>query len=125
MAKNPIKFPLKVLQPIRDYLLKRETELRKSKKRLEKEDPFNDSSRLNDNAAIDAEAAEEVGHERITAIKKEIDKTLIRIRQALTRIKLGSYGSCGKCGKLINTDRLAIDPAVELCVKCAKKAKSK
>jgi len=125
MAKNPIKFPLKVLQPIRGYLLKRETELRKSKKRLEKEDPFNDSSRLNDNAAIDAEAAEEVGHERITALKKEIDKTLIRIRQALTRIKLGSYGSCVKCGKLINTDRLAIDPAADLCVKCAKKAKSK
>ena len=125
MAKNPIKFPLKVLQPIRVYLLKRETDLRKSKKRLEKEDPFNDSSRLNDNAAIDAEAAEEVGHERITTLKKEIDKTLIRIRQALTRIKLGSYGSCGKCGKLINTDRLAIDPAAELCVKCAEKAKSK
>lgn len=123
MAKNPIQIPLKILQPIREYLLKRETELKKRKKRLEKEDPFADAGRLNDNAAVDADAAEEVGHERIAALKYEVDKTLIRIRKALTRIKLGSYGSCSKCHKLIDTDRLAIDPTADLCVSCARKVK--
>lgn len=122
--KSPkITFPLDVLRPIREYLLKRETELKKRKKRLEKEDPFTNGERLNDNAAVDSDAAEEVGHERITALKSEIDKTLIRVRKTLSRIKVGSYGTCTQCGKMIDTDRLAIDPTAELCVKCAKKKK--
>lgn len=120
MASKPVfKFPMKVLQPIRDYLLKRETEFKKRKKRLSKEDPFADTNRINDNAAIDAEAAEEEGHERVSALKAEVDKTLIRIRKSLTRIKLGSYGICSGCKKLIDTDRLAIDPTADLCIKCA------
>ena len=123
MSKTSVKFPMSVLKPIRDYLLRRETELKKRKKRLEKEDPFSDADRLNDNAAVDADAAEEVGHERIAVLKSEVDKTLIRIRKALTRIKLGNYGTCTSCKKLIDTDRLAIDPTVDLCVKCAKKKK--
>jgi len=122
--KSPkITFPLDVLRPIREYLLKRETELKKRKRRLEKEDPFTNGDRLNDNAAVDSDAAEEVGHERITALKSEIDKTLIRVRKTLSRIKVGSYGTCAQCGKMIDTDRLAIDPTAELCVKCAKKKK--
>jgi len=123
MTNNGVKFPLQVLQPIRDYLLKRETEFKKRKKSLEKEDPFADTERLNDNAAVDAEAAEEVGHERVMALKSEIDKTLIRIRKALTRIKIGKYGVCSRCGDLIDTDRLAIDPTADLCVDCAKTTK--
>ncbi|OGD62547.1 hypothetical protein A2160_05880 [Candidatus Beckwithbacteria bacterium RBG_13_42_9] len=123
MTKYGVKFPIQVLQPIRDYLLKRESQVKKSRKQLEKEDPFADTTRLNDNAAVDAEAAEEYGHERVTALKSELDKTLIRIRKALSRIKVGNYGVCSGCKKLIDTDRLAIDPTADLCVKCAKSTK--
>jgi DnaK suppressor protein len=118
-----MKFPLKVLKPVKDYLEKKKAQLEKRKKELEKEDPYTDISRLNDNAASDTDAAEEAGHERVSALQGEIDKTLIRIRKALTRIKLGSYGTCSKCHKMIDTDRLAIDPTTDLCVDCAKKNK--
>lgn len=121
--KSGTFFPISVLQPIRDYLVKRESELRKRKKRLEKEDPFVNNQRLNDNAAVDADAAEEVGHERIRVLKSEVDKTLIRIRKALARINVGSYGVCAQCGQMIDTDRLAIDPTAELCMTCAQKQK--
>jgi RNA polymerase-binding transcription factor DksA len=124
--KKPIiAFPLDVLQPIRDYLVNRESELKKRKKRLEKEDPFTNNQRLNDNAAVDADAAEEVGHERVTALQSEVEKTLIRIRKALTRIKVGRYGICTNCGQMIDTDRLAIDPTASLCVTCAQRKSKK
>jgi DnaK suppressor protein len=75
-----------------------------------------------DNAATDTDAAEEYGHERISAMKKEIDKTLIRIRKTLTKIKLGKYGICEKCRQLIDTDRLAVNPTAMLCINCQKKS---
>jgi len=116
-----VKFPAKVLQPLKDYLTKREEELKKRKRNLSKEDPFLDTDRLNDNAASDTDAAEGAGHERISALKKEITKNLIRVRKTLTRIKVGKYGICTACKKMIDTDRLAIDPTVELCMRCQRK----
>lgn len=116
-----IKFPLQVLNPVKKYLQREEIKLKHRKKELEKEDPFVNSDRINDNAAIDAEAAEESGHDRVSALKLEIDKTLIRIRKSLTRIKLGRFGICEKCKQMIDTDRLAIDPTATQCIDCAKK----
>lgn len=113
-----IKFPLKILKPVTDHLKNQETKLKKRKIDLEKEDPFFDTDRVNDNAAVDAEANEEAGHDRVSALKQEVDKTLIRIKKTLTKIKIGKYGLCEKCGKLIDTDRLAIDPTANFCIKC-------
>lgn len=116
-----IKFPLQILNPLRKYLQKEELKLKKRRVELEKEDPFSDQDRVNDNAAVDAEAAEEFGHDRVSALKLEVDKTLIRIRKTLTRIKLGRFGICEECRKMIDTDRLAIDPTITNCIDCAKK----
>ena len=123
MAK--IIFPFSVLKPVQKHLEDKEKKLKKRKKTLSKEDPFIDTDRLNDNAALDTEAAEEEGHERVSVLKREIDKTLIRVRKALTRIKVGKYGVCESCGKMIDTDRLAIDPTAELCMVCANKKTKK
>ena len=115
------KFPAKLVKPIEDFLRKKEKKLKEQKRELEKEDPYANVDRINDNAAVDAEAAEEFGHERVSALKLEIDKALIEIRKTLTRIKIGKYGSCEKCGKMIDTDRLAIKPTATLCIGCEKK----
>jgi RNA polymerase-binding transcription factor DksA len=124
MSKR-ISFPANVVEPVRQYLLSKEKKLEKRKQELAKEDPFTDPGRLNDNAASDTDAAEQFGHARVAAMKEEIDKTLINIRKALTRIKIGKYGLCESCGKMIDTDRLAIDPAAQFCVECKKKGKAK
>ncbi|MCX6816470.1 MAG: TraR/DksA C4-type zinc finger protein [Candidatus Beckwithbacteria bacterium] len=118
-----IKFPLPVLKPVSNYLKTEEKKLKQRKKELEKEDPFTNHDRVNDNAAIDAEAAEESGHDRVSALKLEVDRMLVRIRKTLTRIKLGKFGLCEKCGKMIDTDRLAIDPTATECIVCANKKK--
>jgi len=113
-----IKFPRNLLKPVENFLKQKEKKLLSQKKELEKEDPFSNVDRVNDNAAVDAEAAEESGHERVSALKGEIDKALIEIRKTLTRIRIGKYGICENCGKMIDTDRLAIKPTANSCIKC-------
>jgi RNA polymerase-binding transcription factor DksA len=115
------KFPINILKPIEDHLKRQKAETEKKMVSLAKEDPFADTDRLIDNAAVDTEVKEQVGHERIEAIKLELSKNLIRIRKALTKIRIGKYGVCERCGKMIDTDRLAIMPAAELCLECEKK----
>lgn len=115
-----MKFPSKILKPVWHYLKQEEKKLIRSKKDLEKEDPFADVSRVDDNAP-DVDAAEQFGHARVSALITEINKNLIRVRKALARIKIGHYGICKRCGKMIDTDRLAVDPTVEYCLECEKK----
>lgn len=115
------KFPKKILSPLVKFF---EREKKKTKKRLsalEKEDPFADTDRLIDNAASDTEAKEQFGHLRALSLKKELLKRLQTIERALLRIKKGKYGFCEKCGKMIDTDRLAANPTATLCLKCEKK----
>lgn len=121
MAKLSLKFPTNVLKPIANFLRREEERLLKRKKVLEKEDPFSDTIRLTENAAADADAAEQFGHARVEALRQQIDRRLIDIRKAVTRIKIGKYGICEKCGKMIDTDRLMIRPEATLCIECEKK----
>src|SRR3972149_7626094 len=116
-----IRYPEEVLRPVKGYLMSKLSGLQRRKKELVKEDPFSDTSRLNDNAAIDTDAAERVGHMQVSAIKKVADRSIIQIRKALSMIKVGKYGVWGNCGKMIDTDRLMVMPETTLCVECERK----
>lgn len=88
---------------------------------MRKEDPFADKTRLLDQASDDTEAQSKAGHERVAALQKQLTVALIETKKALTKIKIGKYGMCENCGKLIDTDRLAAMPTARLCVACEKK----
>lgn len=120
VKKPAVSFPANVLQPLVNYLKKEEKRLRSAEKELDSQDPFKDERRVDDNAG-DADVAEQIDHERVSAAKMEIKKALVEIRKTLTRVKLGSYATCVKCGKMIDTDRLAINPTAEMCIKCVRK----
>ena len=49
-----------------------------------------------------------------------IKKQIVQLRKALTMIKMGKYGICESCGKMIDTDRLAVKPDATICIKCEK-----
>lgn len=115
-----IGFPLKVLQPLIRFLSHEEKRLKNAEKNLEKEDPFGDAKRIDDNA-VDTDVVEQVEHERVSATKVAINRSLVSVRKTMTRINLGKYGICEKCNNMIDTDRLAIDLTAEYCVKCAAK----
>lgn len=125
--KIQVKFPMNILKPIKDYLVSEKRRILHTKRDLSKEDPFADVSRLNDNASPDTDAAEQVGHARVSALKTELDRKLIQIKKALTQLKIGKYGICENCGKMISTDRLMVKPEATTCIECEKKkaAKSK
>jgi RNA polymerase-binding transcription factor DksA len=114
-------FPASVLTPVSHFLTAKLNTLEKRKKEISKEDPFANPSRDEDNASPDAEADEQFGHARTSALKKEISKSIIGIRKALTMIKLGKYGICEECGKMIDTERLMANPTATLCTEDAKK----
>lgn len=116
-----ISYPAKVLKPVADFLQEKISILEKRKKEVESDDPFKDSSRLTNNASIDADAEEQFGHARSSAIKEQLDRRIIQTRKALTMIKIGKYGICEDCGRMIDTDRLMIYPEATLCAEDAAK----
>lgn len=118
---NVFSYPAAVLGPVKNYLSDKLFGLEKRRRELANEDPFADKSRLLDNAAIDADAAERVGHMQVSAVRQTVDRSIIQVRKALTQIKIGRYGMCEKCGKMIDTDRLMIMPESTVCVVCEKK----
>jgi RNA polymerase-binding transcription factor DksA len=116
-----VTFPSSVLAPVSDFLKEKLNTLSKRRTELSNEDPFKDENRVLDNAAPDIEADEQFGHARTTAIKKEVGRTMIQIKKALARIRIGKYGICEECGQMIDTDRLVIYPEATLCAKDSRK----
>ncbi len=128
MTKNKsekLEFPKNLLKPVSDFLIAKLSVLKVNKKKISTEDPFNDKTRDLDSAATDTEAEEQFGHARVSAIKAELNLKSKQIKNALERVKIGKYGICEDCGKMIDTDRLAIYPEATKCIKCEKKRENK
>jgi len=47
------------------------------------------------------------------------------IKSALEKIEDGSYGECEDCLETIQPQRLSLNPAVPLCIKCATNLENK
>lgn len=119
--KNAMKFPNNILESIKNKLERDKQSAQKNLSKIKEEDPFADPARLSDNASLDTEAKEEIGHDRVEAIKGALSSQLSRIEIALKRLKRGEYGICERCGKAIETKRLEIMPTATLCVACERK----
>ena len=123
-AAQVVHFPANVLGPVAAFLSGQVQKLERNKKKLSEEDPFSDESRVTNNAASDTEAEEQYGHARTSALREQVDRKIIQMKKALTRVRMGKYGICENCGKMIDTDRLMVYPEATLCVSCeAKKEK--
>lgn len=120
-TKDQLSFPANLLAPIGRFLQHQISKLEKNKQNIDSEDPFKVLGRVTDNASPDTDAEEQFGHARTSAIKAQIDRNIIQTRKALSRIKIGKYGICEACGKMIDTDRLVIYPEATLCAKDAAK----
>jgi len=117
--KNGINFPANLLAPIKKFLEKEIDESKRNRKEIKKGDPFNDHGRTSENS-LEEDVDEQIGHFDSEVKVKFLAKRLAQLRKALTRIKLGKYGVCEKCGKMIDTDRLAIKPEATTCIDCEK-----
>lgn len=123
-SRNPLQIPGKILNPIGGFLRSQLQKVEKRKSELEKDDPFV-SGRSENFASPDTGAAEQFGHARSEAMRKELDRKIIQIRKALARVKIGKYGVCEECINMIETERLVIYPEATICVKCERKKEKK
>jgi len=110
---------------VKNYLEQKRREIEKHITTLRREDPFSDTGRLSDNAAVDTDAREEVGHERAEALKDELMGQLAKVKRSLAKIGIGKYGVCDNCGKQVESERLKAFPMAEYCLTCEKTLESK
>jgi len=114
-----LNFPSRLLLPIRLFLERELVKLKRTKKQLKKDDPFLDENRTIENS-LEEDVDEQIGHFDNEIKTKFLSRQIAQFRTALTRIKIGKYGICVECGKMIDTDRLAARPEATDCIKCSK-----
>jgi RNA polymerase-binding transcription factor DksA len=118
-SKENLTIPARLLAPIKNFLEREIVKWKKTEKVFKKSDPFTDGDRVNHNST-EEDVDEQVGHFDTEVKVSFVNKQLVQLRKALTRIKIGKYGICEKCGKMIDTDRLSIKPETTICIDCAK-----
>lgn len=113
------KLTEKLIMSIKSFLEKELIRLKKQKKSISNADPFADADRTSENSMED-DLDEQIGHFDTEVKAKFINRQIVELRKALTRIKIGKYGVCSNCGKMIDTNRLAVKPEATICIKCEK-----
>ncbi|MFA6081525.1 MAG: TraR/DksA family transcriptional regulator [Patescibacteria group bacterium] len=88
---------------------------------LKKDDPFADPEHASDNAAVDTDVREQVGHDTIEAEIKDMKKRIGDIDNALKKINKNQYGYCERCKKPIVHARLKLIPEASFCIECEKR----
>ncbi len=88
---------------------------------LKKNDPFSDPDHVSDNADIDTDTREQIGHDTIEAQIKDLQRRTDEIDLALKKINKGNYGNCEKCHQAIPQPRLNLIPEARYCIDCEKK----
>ena len=118
MSKHIAK---KLLKEFQEKLLADAVNLKKQIEELKKSDPFADPDHATDNAAVDTDVREQVGHDTIEAEIKDLQRRLQDIEIAVQKIRKGKYGMCERCGKEIPLPRLKILSEARYCVDCEQK----
>src|SRR3990167_3614259 len=115
MAKRLSKQELK---KYKEKLQREKEEALQRIKELKEADPFLDPDHASDNAAIDTDVREQLGHESIEAQVKDFQRRVTRIDLALEKIGKGRYGYCERCGGMIPKQRLELVPEARYDMNC-------
>lgn len=117
--EKKLGFPQSLVAPIKAFLEGEIVKLKRQQKKIRRDDPFSDDTRTTDNS-LEEDVDEQIGHFDAEVKAGFVKRQIVQLRKALTMIKIGKYGICEKCGKMIDTDRLAIKPEATTCVDCTK-----
>ena len=67
------------------------------------------------------EADEVQEYDTALSLEHSLELKLRDVNNALEKIEKGKYGTCEKCGKGINKERLKVAPEARLCMACNNK----
>jgi len=94
-------------------LKEREEKLESQLAEFKKDLDFGDET---DHFEEEADEAEEFG--AWLGLKRMLGRQLARVRLALAKMNIGTYGICESCGKEIEPELLAVNPESTLCKNC-------
>lgn len=107
-----------------EKLKEEEKELEERLKGLEFQDPRSRPERTRENAP-EEEGDEAEGGSRAWALKRLFIQRLRDVRDALGKLRRGSYGICDRCGEKIDPARLKAKPDARYCLECARELESR
>lgn len=105
------------LSLIESKLRQKQMQLQDQLKLLEESDPVL-LSNIIEASESGVESMEADVHIRTLAVKEILSSQIDKIGLALEKIKSGTYGVCGKCGQIIDSDRLKFLPMAQTCKIC-------
>src|SRR3989338_744731 len=97
-------------EELKNKLLTEDKKTQEIIQKLKASDPFNDPDHVNDNAAVDTDIREQLGHDTIEAEIKSYEKRLELIHGALRKMDKGTYGLCEHSKEPIGLARLELIP---------------
>lgn len=104
------------LTVLKKTLLEEEIKTKEMMRKLQANDPFNDPDHVNDNAAVDTDIREQLGHDTIEAEIKSFERRLELIHEALRKVEKGTYGLCEHSHEPIGFARLQLVPEAKYCI---------
>lgn len=109
------------INTIKDTLLRQQKKVEEEIASLDKDDPVN-SLEIAESSEPGTDSWMADTHGRVVAVKGSLQEMLLKIKKALTNLKVGKYGKCEKCGNPIEPERIAAIPTATLCIADSKKA---
>jgi DnaK suppressor protein len=107
------------------------TALEEQRENLRKELAEQGADPDSDDASIDVErgfadsAHSTAERARLLSVMKALRANLRWVNRALTKMELGTYGTCERCGNPIPIERLEALPWAILCVDCARRGEGR
>lgn len=101
---------------IEQLLLKRQQQLEDELRLIENDDPLNIYSAESTDLGDDSLQAEV--HAKILVTRNRLLELVEKIKQAIIKLKNGTYGQCEHCGHYIAPERLKAIPMAVLCGVC-------
>ena len=118
-----------MLEPLK--LTELRAELEQQRENLRKEIVEQGGDPDSDDAAIDVErgfadsAHSTAERARLLSVMKALRSNLRWVDRALTKMELGTYGTCERCGNAIGIERLEALPWAILCIDCKQKGEGR
>ena len=108
---------------IKNLLIRQEKEVDKNLKEVEADDPAKPPDLVESSEpGTDSYIADT--HTKALILERRLKDAKTSIKDALLKIKKGTYGKCEKCGKQIEIGRLLAMPTARLCLTDSKKLKN-
>jgi len=112
-----LNLPLKTVELIKNKLLRQQKEVEENLEEVKSDDPAMESIAEPSEPGTDSYVAET--HTKTLVLENHLKKTHSSIKEALQKIKKGTYGQCEKCGKQIGLARLMVMPMATYCLSCS------